>query len=57
MQQYCNSLTQYSRLKTREVKSQIDATNHLLSVLSHSSNKLEELVKKNLFPIHYASNW
>ncbi|KLV47271.1 hypothetical protein SH16_00998 [Aeromonas caviae] len=32
-------------LKTREVKSQIDATNHYLSVLNSSSSKLELLVK------------
>ena len=32
-------------LKTREVKSQIDATNHLLSGIKSSSGKLEELVK------------
>lgn len=32
-------------LKTREVKHQIDATNHLLSGLSSSSNKLEKLIK------------
>lgn len=32
-------------LKSREVKSQIDATNHLISGLSTSSQKLEELVK------------
>lgn len=32
-------------LKSREVKSQIDATNHLLSSISSSSEKLEELVK------------
>lgn len=32
-------------LKTREVKSQIDATNHMLSSISASSGKLEQLVK------------
>lgn len=32
-------------LKTAEVKKQIDATNHLISGLSTSSQKLEELVK------------
>ncbi|WP_417561227.1 DUF4062 domain-containing protein [Marinomonas sp.] len=32
-------------LKTREIKSQIDATNHLLSNLKNSNNKLEEIVK------------
>tara|TARA_B110000211_G_scaffold85725_1_gene100621 strand:+ start:438 stop:1469 length:1032 start_codon:yes stop_codon:yes gene_type:complete len=32
-------------LKTREVKSQIDATNHSLAVLNSSSSKLESLVK------------
>jgi len=32
-------------LKTREVKSQIDATNHMLGSISSSSVKLEELVK------------
>lgn len=32
-------------LKSREVRQQIDATNHLLNGLSASSNKLEELVK------------
>ncbi|WP_323915386.1 DUF4062 domain-containing protein [Aeromonas veronii] len=32
-------------LKTREVKSQIDATNHYLSILNSSSSKLESLVK------------
>ncbi|WP_421332384.1 hypothetical protein [Aeromonas sp. 603607] len=32
-------------LKTREVKSQIDATNHSLSILNSSSAKLELLVK------------
>lgn len=32
-------------LKTREVKHQIDATNHLISGIAASSSKLEELVK------------
>lgn len=32
-------------LKTREIKTQIDATNHLLNNLQGSSSKLEELVK------------
>ncbi len=32
-------------LRTREVKSQIDATNHLLSGLKYSHTKLEDLVK------------
>lgn len=32
-------------LRTKEIKSQIDATNHLLSNLKSSNNKLEELVK------------
>jgi len=32
-------------LKGREVKAQIDATNHLMAGISASSSKLEELVK------------
>jgi hypothetical protein len=35
----------YDLLKSREVKAQIDITNHLVSNLSASSQKLEELVK------------
>jgi hypothetical protein len=35
----------YELLKSREMKSQIDATNHLIEGLSSSGKKLEELVK------------
>jgi len=35
----------YDLLKSREVKAQIDVTNHLVSNLAASSQKLEELVK------------
>ncbi len=35
----------YELLRAREVKSQIDATNHLIEGISASSKKLEELIK------------
>jgi len=35
----------FELLKTREVKSQIDATNHLIEGISSSGKKLEELIK------------
>lgn len=35
----------YELLRSREVKSQIDATNHLIEGISSSSKRLEELVK------------
>jgi hypothetical protein len=42
----------FDLLKSREVKAQIDATNHLIAGISASSSKLEELVKS----LYRASN-